>query len=110
MKLYVYAGALAVVLSFAYWYSERQYDAGYSAATAKYVTQALEHTERAIEQQRALFAQEREVLEEGFRVERVIRTEIREVENAHVETPGCDALGPEWLGLYNRAVRAANTE
>lgn len=36
MKLYVYAGIFFALLAFIYWYSDRQYDAGYTKASVEY--------------------------------------------------------------------------
>lgn len=37
VKQYAYIGLAIIVLAFVWWYSERQYDAGYNAAQAEYL-------------------------------------------------------------------------
>jgi hypothetical protein len=44
-KHYAYLAALAILLAFAYWYSERQYQAGYTAAEVVYTKEKAEALE-----------------------------------------------------------------
>jgi hypothetical protein len=98
------AGAtLSVALLAASFALGARYEAGEQAKVRETVLQ------REIARMEAIWEEDRRLLLEARIVERQVQTVYREIyrEAETVATPDCADLGPEWLGLYNRAIEAA---
>ena len=81
--------------------------AGYQWRDYRATQEQLEAVSRAIEQAKEQQAIDREILEEGFEVQREIEIEYRTIylEATTVATPECTDLGNDWVRVFNDAVR-----
>ena len=89
----------------AYVYGHAQ---GVQEAEASAEEALREAVARALEQSQQAWEQERAILEEGYAVERVVEEKIVQVEKEaiHLETPDCNSVGAEWVRLRNEAASA----
>ena len=65
------------------------------------IIERIEYRDRLVEIERPII---RTVVEERERIREV----IRHVEREPVDTPECADLGPDWIGLHNKAARVAS--
>lgn len=72
--------------------------------------QTRSHLERAIDQFNKQAEEDAELLAAGIKTEEVVRTEFIEVKDEASKTELCADGGNGFLGVFNTAVGAANTE
>ena len=114
MKVAGYAVIVVTVLAFVKWYSDRQFDAGYNAATAEQAAIIEQERAAAVDQARQEWENTTEVAETVIETNEVIREVIREVEvevpvvveRVVTVKPDCADLGNDVAGLLSRQARA----
>jgi hypothetical protein len=113
----LYVALALAVMGFAKWAHSSIYQQGFDAARIEIQNRAIEQQNVAIAAARAAWEADQEaagiqiVVEERI-VERIkiVREEIPVVVERIVElTPECSDLGPDFLGLFNDAIIAANS-
>ena len=117
LKPILYVTAVLAIMGFARWAYGTIYQSGYDAARIQMQNLAIEQQNEAIAAARAEWEAEQEaagvqiVVEEKI-VEKikVVREEIPTVVERIVEvTPECSDLGPDFVGVFNAAIIAANS-
>ena len=87
-----------------------RWEAKYNNREAQIERLTREHVERAVDQANANWEEEREILADGFRVEREVEYRFIEIEKEvqRVETPECNRLGDQFIRVLNDRVDLAN--
>lgn len=117
LKPMLYVGALIAIMGFAKWAHSAIYQQGFDAARIEIQNRAIEQQNVAIEAARASWEADQEAAGQQIVVEekivekiKIVREEIPVVVERIVElTPECSDLGPDFLGLFNDAIIAANS-
>lgn len=112
MKPYIYAGLVIAVMAFVYWWSSNQYDAGYTAAKAKYETDLRkaqsEHARQTKQKQDEIDSITKKWLEEQGK-ERIVYQTIEKKVNKYVkDSTACNfSRGAVWL--HNKAWHSSSS-
>lgn len=108
LRTYAWLAVGLAVLAFVWWYSERQYDAGYTAAATEYERRDNRALQAQIEKNNTLQAEVNaltaQLLEAEDRAQGYYQTITEEVVRYVPDNPDCD-LRRGAVGLLNRAAR-----
>lgn len=115
LKAFAYAAILSMVLGAAWKLQDSIWTSGYNQAQLEFQDESVRIANAAVEKAREQWGASAKAAEAQILVEEKIVEEIRVIEKeipVVVETvvPECRTLGPAVLGVYNKAINAANNQ